>query len=104
MKSIKITGNLYKAIVYLQQYIRENTTCKVNESENNYDILIILEQSDDNSPYYNISDNTVTINLAKDIINEDYFKAMCKQIFLKFDIESLDYDIKPRSIHNISDI
>lgn len=103
MISIKISGNNFKNVIeFLTKYIKENTTCKVNESNTNQ--LIILIEISSESPSYYYENNNLIIHLAEDKVDENYLKTICKSIFNKFNIDSLDIDISFKDIDTITDV
>lgn len=109
MISIKISQfEFYNVAKFLEKYIKENTTCRVNES-NNPDITIsihkILLEKDSSSKYTFIeASNEMMILLCDDIVDESFLKKICNIIFDHYHIDSLDFDIPFKDVNIVTDI
>ena len=106
MITIKIIhdGNFKNVETFLCKYIKENTTCKVNEIEF-ADLNIYIKKSllDENSFNF-INKKDLEIRLKDDIVNPDYLIIICKTIFKKYNIDSLDFELPFKDINIMTNI
>lgn len=109
MISIKISQfEFYNVAKFLEKYIKENTICRVNES-NNPDITISIHkiplEKDSSSKYTFIeASNEMMILLCDDIVDESFLKKICNIIFDHYHIDSLDFDIPFKDVNIVTDI
>ena len=101
MIDIKISQfEFYNVAKFLERYIKENTTCKVNES-NNPDITISIHKiplEKDSSSKYKF------IESSNEIVDESFLKKICNIIFDHYHIDSLDFDIPFKDVNIVTDI
>ena len=97
----------YNVAKFLEKYIKENTTCTVNRS-NNPDITISIHKvspDKDHLPKYTFIEisNEILLSLEDDVVDENFLKKICNIVFEYYHIDSLDYDTSVKDINFIDD-